>query len=247
MTRVAAIALATLAAALVAACGGVEAAEGDRLFKAPTWTGAEAYAYRVETRGVDGAGTCTLRTTPEVEPGRTKLERACAKDEFRDDGTVVVESATLRPIESTRAAENLAKATRVVHSVAYGDGTARFATNDGNRTRATERDLPRPTDDHPEPGWYDDESLFWLARGLPLADGFEGTYVHVINAGQPRVLPVDVRVEGREQVKVPAGEFSAWKVRFERGKSVYFVWIESAAPARMVQARVEDTVYQLLK
>ena len=50
--------------------------------------------------------------------------------------------------------------------------------------RNTSRDLPEPTEEWPTPGWYDDESLFWLVRGVELREDYEDHYTHVINAGQ---------------------------------------------------------------
>jgi hypothetical protein len=59
------------------------------------------------------------------------------------------------------------------------------------------------------------------------------------------VLSVQVRVEGSEKVKVPAGEFTTWKVRYQREDSIYYVWVDAASPNRIVQARIEDVIYQL--
>ena len=131
------------------------------------------------------------------------------------------------------------------HTVTYDGSVAHFQTDDGKKTRETTRDLPKPATRAPDPGWYDDESLLWLARGLTLKAGYRAGYAHVINAGQPRVLTVEVTVDPPETVKVPAGEFSAWKVRYQREDSIYFVWVDTQSPNRMVKARIEDVTYEL--
>ena len=217
-----------------------------KIFVAPPWTGTEEYSYRVTDKGVDGEGRCRLVTTPESAPGQTKIERLCEKDEFRDDGTVIVDSRTLEPIESTRVNADTKKGKTSTFSVTYSGTVATFVADIDGKKRSTDRDLPEPDAESPDPGWYDDESLLWLARGLPLQGGFHGGYAHVINAGQPRILDVEVDVSGPETVTVPAGEFQAWRVRFRRESSIYDVWVETAAPHRVVKARIEDVTYELL-
>ena len=217
-----------------------------RVFEAAPWTGAEEYVYLVTDRGVKGEGECRLLTTPEVEPGKTKFERRCAKDVYRDDASVLVDAKTIEPIASTRTYADGKKNQTVTHTVTYGDGKAEFRTDDGEKKREATRDLPQPVAGTPDPGWYDDDELLWLARGIRLASGYDSAYVHVINAGQPRVLTVRISVEGPETVDTPAGKFEAWKVRFDREQSVYFVWVETSGSRKVVKARIEDTIYTLI-
>jgi hypothetical protein len=106
-----------------------------------------------------------------------------------------------------------------------------------------ERELPQPTDDAPEPGWYDETSLFWLVRGIPLQEGFEGRYANV-NIGIARVVGADVKVEGIEEVTVPAGTFRAWSIRVESSITNRF-WVDVESPHRVVRARLEDTTFEL--
>jgi hypothetical protein len=230
---------------LLAACAD-EDIPSSKIFAAPPWTGAERYAYEVVVRGVSGAGHCDLVTTPEVEPGRTLLQRLCSKDQFTDNGSVIVESATLRPIESERVNADSERDRRIVYRIVYGETEATFSADDGSTRRETSRRLPAPDNAHPDPGYYDDESLLWLARGLAFRDGFDDGYHHVINAGQPRVLPVAVTITGQEDVETPAGTFRTWRVRFQRESTVYFVWVDVEAPHPVVQARIEDATYRLL-
>lgn len=235
-------------AAITAGCGGASTPEGgDRIFVAGPWpdTGEQA-VYRLFDRGVDGEGRCET-TTGTPTNGVLRLQERCTRDEFGDEGFVDVEAATLAPIRSERVISNTKDDKQVTHTVVYDDATATFSTDDGSDRRETTRELPRATEDHPDPAWYDDKSLFWLIRGIALESGYEATYIYVINAGQPRILPVDVRVEGKETVEVPAGTFTAWKVRVERDNTVFFLWVNSEGNREVVQARIESWNYELIE
>jgi Protein of unknown function (DUF3108) len=238
----------TLAAAaiLLTGCGsGGGAAPTSKIFRAPSWQSAETLTYRVTREGVDGAGTCVF-ITPATKEGPANFEQHCTKDQFGDDRIAQADAQTLTPIRTDRVNSDTAKGTRVTHSIVYGPTSARFTTDDGKKSRETERDLPEPDANSPEPGWYDDDTLFWLARGIPLEEGWEGGYTHVINAGQPRVLPVEVSVPAQETVKVPAGEFRTWRLRFQRGSTVHTLWVDLESPNVVVRAQIEDVGYELV-
>lgn len=245
MKRLVAVAGSLVVLAFVAAaCSDDGSIATSKIFVKPTWTGAETISYRVSTRGVDGAGSCEF-ITPASLTGEQPFRQVCAKDQFGDDRTAVADAATLAPRRADRISTDSKKGTRVTHSIVYEAERAVFTTDDGKRARSTTRDLPSPDKASPDPGWYDDDTLFWLARGLPLRAGWTGGYSHVINAGQPRVLPVEVEIQKTESVDVPAGKFEAWRVRFQRGSSVYVLWVDTQAPNRVVRAQIEDVRYEL--
>ena len=233
------------AALTLAACSDGDDVATSKIFRAAPWKDGELSVYRVAERGVDGVGTCTLETKVDFEPAKTRLEHRCDNGPYHDNGNAVVDTKTLVPLSSERIATDDKNQRQTSYTVTYGARTATFTADTGGSTHETTRDLPAPTRVSPDPGWYDDESLLWLARGVPLETGWQGGYSHVINAGQPRVLGVQVRVEQPEPVKVPAGEFSAWKVRFQRSDIVYFVWVDVQAPNRVVKAQIEDVTYEL--
>ena len=216
-----------------------------KVFQGPPWTSAESLTFTVRDKGVPGEGRCVLTTIPGAEVGKTRLSRSCSKDEFLDEGSVLVESASLRPLSAERTYVDTKKNQITKHTITYDANAAKFRTDDGKKTRETTRELPKADAKNPDPGWYDDESLLWLARGLQLKSGYRAGYAHVINAGQPRVLTVEVQVDGPETITVPAGEFKAWRVRYQREDSVYFVWVDVQSPQRMIKARIEDVVYEL--
>ena len=106
------------------------------------------------------------------------------------------------------------------------------------------------TDDtSPDPGYYDDESLLWLVRGIDLREGYEASYQNV-GAGTGQTFTVDILVEGQEQVRVPLGEFAAWKVRIHTASVTQYVWIETEGAHRLIQARIkgiQDVTYKMTR
>ncbi len=80
-------------------------------------------------------------------------------------------------------------------------------------------------------------------RGIPLREGFEGSFTNV-NA-RSSVFSAEVAVEEMEEVEVPAGTFQAWKVRLETSTVTQLIWVEAEAPHRVIRARIERLTYEL--
>ncbi|HQW50534.1 MAG TPA: DUF3108 domain-containing protein, partial [Tepidiformaceae bacterium] len=151
------------------------------------------------------------------------------------------------PIESSRTRSDAENDKRVVLTSRYDPPLVRFEFDDNGDVRRTERELPEPSERSPEPGYYDDESLLWLVRGIPLEEGYEASYENV-SAATGQTFTVDVRVEGMETVKVPAGDFQAWKVRITAAAATQYAWVEAEGAHRLVKARIagiEDVIYEL--
>jgi hypothetical protein len=232
-------------AALVVACDTGNDQATSKLFAAPPWQSNESLAYNLVDQGNNVYGKCVLETKLDIQPGRTQLNRLCGDDgPHRDDGSVTVDSKTLLPIESMRVIADSKAGKRTSFSASYGDNAVKLKADDNGKIRDTSRDLPKPDDRSPDPGYYDDEALLWLARGVPLRKDFEGAY-HDINAGNAQVVTVDVKVESQERVKVPAGEFTAWRVRIRTSSVTQYVWVDVEAPNRVVRARIERLTYEL--
>ncbi len=248
--RLALAALAFLALA-AAACGSAPLEAHAPIFAEAPWRGPERLHYALSERD-EPYGTCVFETRPDVSPGVTELRRLCTDADdgrYRDDGFARVDAATLAPVSSRRIVV-VDDERRFDTSYPPGGGRVRFdsrqsgAEGEAPREITAERELPAPTADVPEPAWYDDEELFWLIRGTPLAEGYEGAYTNV-NASAGRVFSVAVTVEGAERVEVPAGVFEAWKVRIETSTVTHFLWVEREAPHRVVRARLERVRYEL--
>ncbi len=235
---------AALAATMVG-CGGDDDAVVTKVFEAVPWTGAEAYRYNLVQKGGEVYGTCDVLTNPEFEPGRTQLIQRCVDtDGFRDERTTVADSKTLRPISAVRAIIDAEKGKQTTFTSTYEGALVTLEANVDGNVNTAERDLPAPTEQSPDPGYYDDEALLWVVRGIPLHDGYEGAYKN-INAGNGRIFTVRLAVEAKERVKVPAGEFNTWKVRVQTQSITQYIWIDAEAPHRVVRARIERLTYEL--
>jgi len=232
----------TIAAFVAVACTNTDTGPSSRVFAAPAWTGPESTTYNLVQQGGDVYGTCTLETRPGVEPNRTELRRLCSNGPYRDDGIAVVDSASLQPFSSTRTVVEPGK--QRVHASTYAEGTVHMKTDVNGKVNEIDRNLPKPGAKIPDPGWYDDESLLWLVRGIPLRQGFEGAYYNVA-APIGQVFRVQVAVTGQEKVKVPAGEYTAWKVRIKTASITQLLWVDTQAPHRVVRARIERLTYEM--
>lgn len=246
--RIALLLLAGSLAVALTSCAGSSDRTLSKVFVAPPWTGDERNEYVLIDEGGDLYGTCVLETDVDAEPGKTRLSRLCANEpRYRDDGTVLVDSRTLVPLEAARVRTDAEKNERVAALSVYEPPIVKFTFDDKGKVRETERELPEPTETSPDPGYYDDESLLWLVRGMDLREGYEASYQNV-NAGTGQTFPVDLKVEGQETVRVPAGEFTTWKIRVRTASVTQFVWVEAEGSRRLVKARIEgieDVIYEL--
>jgi hypothetical protein len=248
--RTALLSTAVLAATL-AACGGDADRPITRIFLAPPWTADETAEYNLVIEDDEIYGTCVLETRLNAEGPNTRLNRLCGDGKNRDDGSVLVEAATLKPLRANRTQVQVDEDSteRYSFSSSYEPPIVKFTADENGEPRETERDLPEPDELSPDPGYYDDESLLWLVRGIELREGYEASYQNV-SAGTGQVFRVDITVEGREAVSVPAGEFTAWKVRVETSAITQFAWVDVESPHRLVQARIkgiQDVTYELTR
>ena len=244
-TALAWTAVAVLLIAVASACSGDSNPTISKVFKAPPWQSAERYTYDLRDQGNKLSGTCELKTTPEKEPGKTLLEHLCGNpDGDRDDRNVTVDSKTLMPFGGSRAIFDSKKKTTTTFTSTYTPPKVTFKADENGNVHNTERDLPTPDKDSPDPGYYDDESLFWVVRGVPLEKGWEGTYDDV-NASNGRIFTATIKVEATETVEVPAGKFTAWRIRLDTNSVTQFFWVDEAAPHAVLEATIESITYKL--
>jgi hypothetical protein len=239
----AAAAVLTLVAA--SGCSDDSTLASTKVFKGPPWQAAERFTYDLRDQGNKLNGTCELKTTPNKEPGKTLLEHLCGNpDGDRDDRNVTVDAQTLTPFGGSRAIVDAGKKTTTTFTSTYNPPKVNFKADENGNVHNTERDLPAPTKDSPDPGYYDDESLFWVIRGVPLEKGWQGAYSDV-NASNGQIFMATITVENTESVTVPAGKFNAWKIRLETNSVTQFFWVDTAAPHAVVQAAIESITYKL--
>lgn len=241
-------ALCVLAGALLlSSCASNDQKTLSKVFVHVPWTANESNEYNLVVENDALYGTCTLETKLQEDGTNTRLNRLCGDGQNRDDGTALVDPTTLRPVSSQRLSQR--KDDNVSFTSTYHETSVTFVSDENGKKRQTERELPKADASSPDPGYYDDESLLWLVRGIELREGYEGTYQN-ISAGTGQTFWVDLKVEKQERVKVPAGEFTAWKVRISTGTVTQFAWVDVESPNRLVQARingVQDVTYKLVR
>jgi hypothetical protein len=247
LVRLLVVFAAVAAIALVAAaCDDSTNPPLTKVFVRPPWQGAEDLTYNLTQSG-DQYGTCELKTTPAADTGPTLLEHLCGNGKGDTDRrSATVNGQTLEPASSNRTLYQIGRNSTTTFQSTYAYPSVKFHADENGNTHDTTRDLPKPTPDSPDPGYYDDESLFWVVRGLPLEKNWTGAYSDV-NASLGQVFETTLKVEPTETVKVPAGTFTAWKVRVEANDSVNYFWVDEAAPHRVVQADLDDIEYQLTR
>lgn len=243
----AAIALLALGAA---ACGGSANPKLIKVVGSVPWTGNETINYNIVDQGGGLTGTCELETKVNTAPGQTTLVQLCAnagdKDpgNNRDDRTAIVDSQTLKPISATRTISDAKKNQRTTFTSTYTDTQVKFNANDNGTLHATTRDLPKASDKSPDPGYYDDEELFWIIRGITFEKGWEGAYIDV-NASNGQTITAQFKVQDQEKVTVPAGTYTTWKVQLSTSSVTQFFWVDVNQPHHVIQADIEDTTYKL--
>ncbi len=243
---------------IMTACTDVDLEPHAGIFHSAVWDKNESLKYEL-TRNGYVEGFCIVETTSEGD-GITNLLQNCT-DAFgygyRDERRTYVKEADLKPISSLRIIEDPKKRERKHFSAKYfydGIGQNRVVfeikefKGDGNppiRTLEASRDLPISSTLVPTPFWYDDDSIFWLLRGITYHEDFQASFTDV-NAATGRVFSAHLEVERREFIKVPFGEFEVWKIKLETATIKQYLWVEFDPPHRIIRAKLEDLVYELL-
>lgn len=244
--RQTAAALLIISFALGASSCGDDERPLTRVFAGPTWQTGEMLAYQLRQRD-QILGSCTLSVDAAEGPSRTRFTSLCSSPDgrYRDDRTVEADARTLQPARSERVIARLDEGTESVFTATYRETDVLLEARAEGKHNETTRPLPAPTERSPDPAYYDDVSLFWLVRGLPLAKDFEGAFRDV-NAGNARVFTVVVRVTGTATVEVPAGLFETWEIEVKTESVTQVFWVERTGSRRVIRARIERDLYELV-
>tara|TARA_B100000029_G_C17594310_1_gene963581 strand:+ start:754 stop:1551 length:798 start_codon:yes stop_codon:yes gene_type:complete len=240
------------------ACADVELEPHSRIFDSAVWDKNESLKYEL-TRNGYVEGFCVVETSSKGD-GVTNLIQICT-DAFdygyTDERRTYVKEADLQPISSLRIIEDPKKMERRHFSANYFYDDVKQShvvfeikefkdnTDLPVRTLEVSRDLPPSSDMVPTPVWYDDDSIFWLIRGITYNEGFSASFTDV-NAATGRVFSAHLKVERREFIEVPFGLFEVWKIKLETATIKQYLWVELESPHRIVRAKLEDLVYELI-
>ena len=221
-----------LGSVFLAACG---LAEEDSL---PTqdivtsvpWTVGEETSYSILDNDDEVLGTGVLRI--DQEDGQLRLSQHYQNPDFDDRSSVLVDAATLKPIEAERTITGKDGVLRI--EVHYSDDVAeieRVATEEG---KEEERRIDRL--DVPEHAYDTGASLF-LWRTIPMQVDYRAAYRSMATAvvGKSQENKVTLRVLRQETVEVPAGTFEAWRVEIRPPGVKQTAWYGADSARRLLK------------
>lgn len=237
---------ALLLAAIAAACGGDSGPPSREVFVEPPWDGAEQFTYELFEGEDHHYGTCNAETRPGDD--QTEIIFDCFNDagDF-DDRWALVDSETLRPERTERTLYDVDEDETTVVTNIYRDDEVQLDREiDGDLTNSVTRDLPERDDpEDPEPGYYDDNTILWLVRGIDLKQGYDSAFHDINAAAGVHIVKVRLRIDGEETVEVPAGTFETWRMRMDSETSSQRLWVAKDPPHYVVKARFEDITHEL--
>jgi hypothetical protein len=192
------------------------------------WGPDESLEYVLRERGREVAGgTLSVR----VEGAQTRLSQRYASGANRDEIDVLVDSTTLKPISSRR-----------VITEANDEETLEVTyTEEGALIRQGERQSGLSVPEHA----YDNDSSLFLWRTIDFREGYEARYITIITNRRSRQT-IELKVTGKEEVTVPAGTFTAWRVEIEGANANQVAWYADT-PARTLVKYDNDrgTIFEL--
>lgn len=209
---------------LLASCdsGEPEGPTSDIVSRIP-WPSTETVTYVLK----DGAGRETARGTFTIatSSGATTLTQRYAAGGNSDEASVVVDSQTLKPQSATRlisGSDDDQEELQVTYT--EQDGAIRAVIRQGDKQSG----LTVP--EHA----YDNDSSLFLWRTIDFREGYEARYVTIITNRRDRHT-VEIKVAGKEQVTVPAGQFAAWRLEIETENAHQVAWFADTAARTLVK------------
>ena len=196
-------------AATLVACGGNEpSSPTSDVVAAIPWQGNESLSYVLKDKdgAVVGRGTLLVALTGE---GTTGLAQAFQNETNRDESSVIVDSRTLKPKESTRT----------IVTADDVDTVEATYSEEGVLIRHGEKQSGLSVPDHA----YDNDTSLFLWRTIDFRQGYEASYVTIITNRRSRQA-VSLRVAGKETVRVAAGEFECWRLEVRTSNTYQVAW-----------------------
>ncbi|HEY8491036.1 MAG TPA: DUF3108 domain-containing protein [Dehalococcoidia bacterium] len=238
--------LAVLVALLGAACNSQPSLRGteDVPIRDIPWSDGEETHYALRNDDGERIGSGTLRIERDGETYRLTQSYQAHTEANRsptdtDEMVSVVQAADLKPVRFERRANNDDELYQVEAEFAGDQVLATFTR--GNRSQDRETSLPEQA--------YDNESLVFLWRAMPLEDEFSARIVAIAFdvVGRSILKPVaTLRVVQQERVEVPAGAFNTWRVEALTGGRTVTAWIGVEAPHYLVKYDSgRNVVYEL--
>ena len=104
------------------------------------------------------------------------------------------------------------------------------------------REIPRRLD---EERYFDNETSLFLWRTIRFEEGYETSYETVLANQGGASRTVRLRVDGIEQITVPAGTFDAWRVEIVAGDVNQIAWFTQTPEHYLLQYHNSVQIFQL--
>ncbi len=215
---------------MLLSCGGSESRPTSDVVAKVPWPAEENLSFVLKDKGGRTVGRGVLTVSAESD-GRSRLSQRFTAGENSDETSVVVDAKTLRPISGQRVI--VAPNQRDEIQTTYEGETARIKQGD----KQTGLKLPENA--------YDNDTSLFVWRAIDFRDGYNGSYWTIITNRRSR-QQVTIIVMGREQVTVPAGQFTAWKLQVETENARQTAWYADT-PSRPLVRYDNDrgTIFEL--
>ena len=182
------------------------AQEDQDIVESIPWSDAERAEYVLLDRGEPEVECGTGTLTVERQGDRFQLTLHFEDGDNSDTSTVMVDAETLQPFSVRRE--------RLI------DGEVEAVEGEYDREEQAIRVVEFIGDDEPrtvprrldEDVFYDNESSLFIWRTIKFEEGYIVKYNTVLVNQGGALREVTLRVAGKEEVKVPAGTFDAWRV-----------------------------------
>jgi len=208
-----------LAAVLLAGCA-TSATPSPMVQVSPPWVAAERAEYTILVAG-QAQGSIIFTVMPKEDGFLIGTEATMGSVKTMTQTRV---DKTLQPIGDTSQLTGAGKADYTLMKV-YDRGKLSFQARTADGDKAVTISYPADT--------WDNDQLLMSVRSLPLAEGYSVSVT--IFAGTTAPIKTTIKVVGKEEVTVPAGTYTAYKVEFDFGQSKHSAWYDVNRPYHMVK------------
>ena len=206
-------------AVLLAGCGQ-SGGEGLGLGGAPWQDGATARYQWLDGSGSE-IGTSEIACVREGDAWViTQSDQITGFDQAFE---VRVSAATLAPLGEHKRIQSADTEAEI--TTRYEGGKLEIEATVNGEARSASVDVPAHV--------LDNDQLLMTLRALPFAEGYRGEVVVVVAQNALKV-PMEITIQGQEQIEVPAGTFQTWRVELLAAQTKQTAWYQVDAPHMLV-------------